>query len=237
MQIGSVIRRDIDNTPEANMARRGINCLGNTCRRAITQAVIGRAEEGPPFKHFSWDADLRLCRINTLLHCPPSRIERDAASLGRVCWMTRLIPVRGPFPHIASHVIQTIVIRWEGAHGRRPFIAICHQVLPGELPLPGVGHHLATRSEFIPPGIHGTLSSPACGTFPLRLGRQLFPCPCRICQDCVDQRDEGAAEKRLNPVPAVQVTRLDTPSGLAGALPPSHSRSLRQTVETERWSP
>src|SRR6266480_3088718 len=168
LRIRSMIRRDIDNTPEADMARRGINRLGNTCRRAITQAVIRRAEEGPAFEHFSWDADLWLCRINTLLSCPPSRIDRDAARPGRVCWMPLLVPVRRPFPHIARHVIQPIAIRWEGAHGRRPFIAICHQVLPGELPLPGVGHQLATRSEFIPPGIDGTLYSPACSTFPRR---------------------------------------------------------------------
>src|SRR6266480_3286569 len=178
-----MIRRDMDNTPEADMARRGINRLGNTCRRAIPQAVIRRAEEGPAFEHFSWDAELRLCRINTLLSCPPSRIDRDAACPGRVFWMMLLVPVRRPFPHIASHVIQTITIRREGAHGRRPLIAISHQVLPGKFSLPGVGHHLATRSEFIPPGIHGTLYSPACSTFPLRLGRQLFACPCRIRQD------------------------------------------------------
>src|SRR5712691_3635576 len=57
------------------------------------------------------------------------------------------------------------------------------------------------------------------------------------CQDYVDQRDEEAAEKRLSRVPAVQVTLRDTPEGLNGALPPSHSRSLRQTAETGRWSP
>ena len=150
MRPESMIRRDIDNTPEADMARRRINRLGNTCRRAITQAVIGRAEEGPAFEHLSWDAELRLRRINTLLSCPPSRIDRDAACPGRVFWMMLLVPVRRPFPHIASHVIQPIAIRREGAHGRCPFITICHQVLPGELPLPGVGHQLATRSEFIP---------------------------------------------------------------------------------------
>src|SRR6266516_5431332 len=146
MRLGSLIRRDIDNTPEADMARRGINRLGNTCRRAITQAVIGRAEEGPTFEHLSWDADLRLCRINTLLSCPPSRINRDAARPDRVCWMMLLVPVRRPFPHIASHVIQPIAIGWEGTHGRRPLIAIGEQVLAGKLSLPGVGHHLATRS-------------------------------------------------------------------------------------------
>src|SRR5947209_4526162 len=52
---------------------------------------------------------------------------------------------------------KTIAVGREGAHGRRPLIAISHQVLPGKFSLPGVGHHLATRSEFIPPGIHGTL--------------------------------------------------------------------------------
>src|SRR6266581_2390265 len=169
MLIGSMIRRDIDNTPEADMARRRINRLGNTCRRAITQAVIRRAEEGPAFEHFSWDAELRLCRINALLSCPPSRIGGDAARPGRVFWMILLVPVRRPFPHIARHVIQPIAIGGEGTHGRRPLIAIGEQVLPGKLPLPGVGHQLATRSEFIPPGIHGTLYSPACSTFPLRL--------------------------------------------------------------------
>src|SRR6266571_6920257 len=145
MRPGSMIRRDIDNTPEADMARRRINRLGNTCRRAITQAVIRRAEEGPTFEHLSWDTDLRLCRINTLLFCPPSRIERDAACRGRVCWMMLLVPVRRPFPHIARHVIQTIAIGREGAHGRRPLKAIGEQVLPGKLSLPGVGHQLATR--------------------------------------------------------------------------------------------
>src|SRR6266566_8510080 len=182
MRIRSMIWRDIDYTAEADMAGRGINRLGNTCRRAITQAVIRRAEERPAFEHLSWDAELRLRRINTLLSCPPSRIDRDAACPGRVFWMMLLVPVRRPFPYIASHIIQPIAIRWEGAHGRRPFIVIFHQVLPGKLSLPGIGHQLATRSKFIPPGIGGTLYSPARSTFPLRLGRQLFPCPCRVRQ-------------------------------------------------------
>src|SRR5436189_4322638 len=128
MRLGLLIRRDIDNTPETDVARRGINRLGNTCRWAIPQAVIRRTEEGPAFEHFSWDAELRLGRINTLLPCPPSRIERDAARPCRVCWMTLLVPVRRPFPHIARHVIQPIAIGREGAHGRRPLIAIGEQV-------------------------------------------------------------------------------------------------------------
>ena len=80
MRIRSLIRRDIDNTPEADMARRGINRLGNTCRRAITQAVVGRAQVRATFDNLARNPELRLSGIVTFGWRDDARIDCRATA-------------------------------------------------------------------------------------------------------------------------------------------------------------
>src|SRR5207244_3213972 len=101
------------------------------------------------------------------------------------------------------------------------------------LPMPHTPGHLHRRHA--PPDGFAALSGNSLA--PRGFASWLLARRSTSCQDCADLHDEGAAETRLSRVPAVQVTLRDTPEGLAGALPPSHSRSLRQSAETGRWSP
>src|SRR5262249_59061911 len=96
------------------------------------------------------DFDPRLAGIVAFLLARAARVDRQAARpLLRV---GSDIPVRGPLPDIADHVVEAVAVGREGAHRGGAFVAVLAQVLPGELALPGVCHRLAVRLESIPPG-------------------------------------------------------------------------------------
>ena len=63
-----------------------------------------------------------------------------------------LVPVGGPLPDVAGHVVEAVAVGRKRADRRRPLVAVLEQVLPGELALPGVGHRLAARRELVAPG-------------------------------------------------------------------------------------
>src|SRR5262245_1294679 len=95
--------------------------------------------------------------------------------------MARHIPVRGPLPDIADHVVETIGI-WRKATDRRcPLIAILIAVIDWEDALPAIGDRLAVRVERLAP-LLAYFTAAARGKFPLRLGRQLVATPFGICK-------------------------------------------------------
>src|SRR6266850_3037812 len=85
-----------------------------------------------------------------------------------------LIPVRGPLPDVARHVVKSVTVRWKGSHRRRAFKPIRLQILPRKLSLPRVRHMFSARSKFIAPDKYSTFHSPACSELPLGFRRQLF---------------------------------------------------------------
>src|SRR5512132_2943978 len=52
-----------------------------------------------------------------------------------------LVPVGGPLPDVADHVVQAVAVGRVAAHRGRPCVAVQLQVLDRELALPGVGCH------------------------------------------------------------------------------------------------
>src|SRR6266404_8819176 len=159
------------------MAGRGIDRLGMTRGRTIAPAIIGRAEMGATLQHFAWYAHRGLARIIAALDGPTAWILRYAASLGCVGLVLCRIPVGRPFPDIADHVVNAIAVGREGAHRRGARVAIGPVILQREVALPGVGHMLAARCEFITPGELRTFEATARGEFPLCLRWQLLAGP------------------------------------------------------------
>src|SRR5690242_331588 len=119
-----------------------------------------------------------------------NRWEARVVALGQrgvrtaaVCPLRRVggaIPVTRPFPHIANDVVDAIAVRWEGIDGTCPFVTIFAQILIGKTALPGVGHELAVRQEFVAPGVNGVLEPTARGVLPFGFGRNLLPRPCGV---------------------------------------------------------
>src|SRR5688572_24547076 len=95
----------------------------------------------------AWNPALRLTRIVARVLAPPARIARDAACLDRLIGMTRLIPVRRPFPHVADHVVETVAVRVVRTDGRRAVIAVARHVAPRKFALPGVRHVPIVREK------------------------------------------------------------------------------------------
>jgi hypothetical protein len=57
------------------------------------------------------------------------------------------IPIAGPLPDVADHVVEAIAVGLEAADRRGPGVAILVRVVDREDTLPGVGDGLAIRSE------------------------------------------------------------------------------------------
>src|SRR4029453_4837810 len=77
--------------------------------------------------------------------------DRSAAGVTGPLVVPGGIEVGRPLPDVAGHVVEAIAVRRERRDRRRPLEAIFERVLPGELALPGVRHHPATRRELVPP--------------------------------------------------------------------------------------
>ena len=58
--------------------------------------------------------------------------------------------------------------------------SVGHQVLSGELALPGIGHRRAPRGELVAPGEGGAVEAAASGELPLRLGGPFLAGPGRV---------------------------------------------------------
>ena len=55
---------------------------------------------------------------------PAARILRNAASLRRVGFVLWRVPVGGPFPDVADHVVEAVAVRRERSHRRGAFEAV-----------------------------------------------------------------------------------------------------------------
>src|SRR5262245_63555701 len=93
--------------------------------------------------------------------------------------MTRHIPVRGPFPDIADHVVEAVGIGWKATDRRRPLIAVLVAVIDREHALPAIGDRLAVHIERLAP-LLADFTAAARGILPLRFGRKLVAAPLGI---------------------------------------------------------
>src|SRR5450432_935308 len=89
---------------KAEMARRSVDRLRHACRWPVALAIIRRAKKGAALRHLAWNPNLGICGIVTLLLGASAWIVDSAARL--INLRVLLVPVRGPLPNIARHVIE-----------------------------------------------------------------------------------------------------------------------------------
>src|SRR5258708_23548026 len=95
------------------MGRTGVGRRSATRARAITLAVRGVAKERTTFDNAL--GSVRIGRIITLSRSTGIATNVFACGLDVAI---DPIPVAAPLPDVASHVVQTVPIRWEGANRR-----------------------------------------------------------------------------------------------------------------------
>src|SRR5215510_4227643 len=143
------------------MARRSIDGLGHASRRSIAPAVVRRAEMRSAFHDFARDLDRWLVRIVAFVSFSAPRVEARAA---RLCYLlVLLVPVHGPLPHVAGHVVEPVTVGRKTAHRRCSLEPVFFKILPGKFALPGVGHVFAIRCKSIAPDELRTVQSAARG--------------------------------------------------------------------------
>src|SRR3984957_10499037 len=143
-----------------------------TRRRAIAAAIIRRTQMRSPFEHLARNPDAGLAGVVALVFAAAAWIFRNAARLRRVGIVPGRVPVAGPLPDIADHVVKAVAVRRKGFYRRGAVVTVEMKVMQREIALPGVGHLSAAGPEFIAPGQLGAIEAAARGELPLRFGRQ-----------------------------------------------------------------
>src|SRR5205823_199175 len=122
-----------NDAPESDMARRRVDRLRYARGRPVAVAIIRRTQIGAALQDFPRDFDLRLPGIVARLPLSPSRIAHDAARALDSAMV--LVPIGGPFPDVAGHVVEAIAVGRKRADGSCPLVAVLAAVLPGKLAL------------------------------------------------------------------------------------------------------
>src|SRR5688500_7324603 len=87
------------------------------------------------------------------------------------------IPIGGPLPGVANHVVETVAVWWKGTDRGGPLEAIEREILDWEFALPVVGEHFSFRRELVAPGEVLSYEAAARGEFPFGFGRNCLAGP------------------------------------------------------------
>src|SRR5580704_19416298 len=148
--------------------------------RTIAATIVRRAQVRATLDYLARDSDVRLAAVVALILAPAARIFRNAARLRCVGLVFCRPPIRCPFPDVADHVVEAVAIRRERHDGRRAPAAVRREIQMREDSLPGIGHRLAARHEFVAPGEFRVIAPAARGKFPFGFGRQFLAGPSRV---------------------------------------------------------
>ena len=88
------------------------------------------------------------------------------------------VPVGGPLPDVADHVVEAVAVRREGADRRGALEAVGARLCEGKSPCQVLAMQRPVRRQLVAPGVVGAVEPAAGGELPLGLGRQR-PCPPR----------------------------------------------------------
>src|SRR5437899_443520 len=94
-----------------------VGFLRLTRGRPVARTVVGRAQMRPALDHPAGDlagGDADRTEVRT------GRVERGVARV------TRTVPIAGPFPDVADHVVQAVAVRLEAADRRGTGVAVFH---------------------------------------------------------------------------------------------------------------
>src|SRR6056297_1207833 len=102
----------------------------------VANAVLVGAEKRATLGDLARDLELGREGIEALLAGATARVGRDAAGLGRsrggIGRMPIGVPVAGPLPDIAGHVVEAVAVGREGADRRASGVAVGGGVLVRE---------------------------------------------------------------------------------------------------------
>src|SRR5262245_28378938 len=154
---------------EPDVAGRRVDRLRIAGGRPVAPAIVGRAQVRSALEHLPGNPDIRLARIVALRLAPAARVVGNAARAERLGLVLGPVPVGGPFPHVADHVVDAVSVWREGVDRRRALIAVGEEILPRKLALPGVRHVPAPGRQLVAPCELDALEPAARGVLPFRL--------------------------------------------------------------------
>ena len=152
----------------------GIDHLRAAGGGPIAPAIAVRAQKRAALDHATRDAELRLCRVVALLgrdRLADRRGTQHEAPAATVLG----VPVGGPFPDVARHLVQPEAVGRIRAHGDRR--AVARVVAPGEVAMPEVRQAVAGSLRLVAPDERRAVEAAASRALPLGLGRQRLAGP------------------------------------------------------------
>src|SRR5262245_13219836 len=91
---------------KARVAGRSIDRLRVAGGGAIAPAVVGRTEERAALEHLSGDSDLGHLRVVAPLPIAAPGVDTNGAGAAAALYLVVVqVPIGGPFPYIAGHVV------------------------------------------------------------------------------------------------------------------------------------
>src|SRR6516162_902525 len=166
-----------DYATKSYMAGASVDHLRMPRRRTVPSAVVRRTEIRATLDHLARDTDTGLRRVVAEGLQAALGIARHAARPLGFRRMTVGIPVGGPFPDIADHVVETVAIGRERSDRRAANKTVQAVVAVREGTLPCVCHVAAVWCELVPPGEHGALPSAPGSKLPFGFGGQRLSGP------------------------------------------------------------
>src|SRR5207244_12477990 len=97
-----------EDTSKPDMAGGCIDRLGVPRGGTVTAAVIRRAQVRAALDDLAGNLDVRLAGIVTRCFRAAAWVFRDAAGFGRIGLVLLCVPVGGPLPDVADHVVNAI---------------------------------------------------------------------------------------------------------------------------------
>src|SRR6201995_4422529 len=134
---------------KADVAGGGVDRLRLAGRRAIAQAVAGRAQMGATLDDPSRDVGAGPAEVVAVIRSLDLGVAGRAAAgmpgdLG--AGPARRVVVARPLPDVAGHVVQAVAVGREQPDGGGAAPAAGAGVAPGKIPLPEVGQKLPVRT-------------------------------------------------------------------------------------------
>src|SRR5688500_16308363 len=168
----------MNDASEADVAHPGVDHLRPASAGAIAHAVAAGTEVGAALDHLAGHSELRLPPVVAGVDGAASRITRNAAGSVDFARMAIGVPVGGPIPDIAGHVVQPVAVRREGSDWSRRAVASIRS--PREIAVPEIGETVVCGFRLVTPGEHRLIKAASCRCFPLGLSRQAAAGPARV---------------------------------------------------------
>src|SRR5690349_12276603 len=104
--------------------------------RPVASAVVRRAQMRAALDDLAWNFHVGGSGVIAVRLAGTTRVLGDAAGLCGIRLVLWRIPIGGPFPDVADHVVHAITIRRECADGRSALKAVRIGVLARKVALP-----------------------------------------------------------------------------------------------------